>query len=45
MTPDDFREKYGDTKEKVPVNCRECGKEHDGCVTEKNPAAEDKTES
>jgi hypothetical protein len=39
MTPDEFREKYGDTKDEVPVNCSECGKEHDGCVTEQNTAA------
>ena len=34
MTPDEFREKYGDIKDKVTVNCSECGEGHDGCVTE-----------
>lgn len=45
MTPDEFREKYGDTKDKVPVHCTDCGKEHDGCVTEENTAAQNTTES
>ncbi len=34
MTPDEFREKHGDIKDKVTVNCSKCGKDHEGCVTE-----------
>lgn len=41
----EFRGKYGDTKDKVPINCCECDKEHDGCVTEKNTAVQNRTES
>jgi len=45
MTPDEFREKYGDIKDKVTVNCSECGEGHDGCVTEKHTAIQNSTES
>jgi len=45
MTPDEFREKYGNIKEKVTVNCKECGKDHDGCVTEENTAVPSGTDS
>ncbi len=45
MTPDEFREKYGEIKAKVTVNCGECGKDHDGCVTEKSTTVPNKTES
>lgn len=45
MTPDEFREKQGNTKDKVPVNCSECGKDHDGCVTEEHTPVQNKTES
>ncbi len=45
MTPDEYREKYGDIKDKVPVNCSECGTEHDGSVTEEQSSGENKTES
>ena len=45
MTPDEYREKYGDTKDKVTVNCSECGKGHDGSVTEKDTAVQNRTES
>ena len=45
MTPDEYREKYGDIKEKVTVNCSDCGKDHDGSVTENPCAGTNKTES
>jgi len=45
ITPDEFREKYGDIKDKVTVNCSECGEGHDGSVTEENTAAQNRTES
>ena len=38
MTPDEFVEKYGKIKDQVDVNCSECGKEHDGDVTEEEAA-------
>ena len=38
MTPDEFREKHGAVKEKVPVKCKECGTDHNGCVTEEDTA-------
>lgn len=44
MTPDEFREKHGDIKDKVSVNCSECGKDHDGRVAEEQTAAPNKTE-
>jgi len=45
MTPDEYREKYGDIKEKVTVNCSKCGTGHEGCVTEEHTAVPNKTES
>ena len=45
MTPDEYREKYGDIKDKVTVDCSDCGKGHDGCVTENHTATPNKTES
>ncbi len=45
MTPDEFRKKHGDIKEKVVVNCSECGKDHDGSVTDKQTDAPNGTES
>lgn len=45
MTPDEFREKYGDTKDNVAVNCSECGTGHDGSVTEEQAADQNRTES
>jgi hypothetical protein len=45
MTPDEYREKYGDIKGKVTVNCSKCGKGHDGCVTENHTAGQNKTDS
>jgi hypothetical protein len=36
MTPDEFREKYGELKDNVTVNCSKCGKDHDGCVVEEH---------
>ena len=44
MTPDEFREKYGEIKDEVTVNCNECGEGHDGSVTDKHTADEDNTE-
>lgn len=44
MTPDEFREKYGEIKDKVSVDCNDCGEGHDGSVTEQNTAAANKTE-
>ena len=45
MTPDAYREKYGDIKEKVAVNCSESGTGHDGSVTEEKTADPKRTES
>jgi endogenous inhibitor of DNA gyrase (YacG/DUF329 family) len=45
MTPDEFREKHGDIKDKVTVNCSECGKDPDGSVTDERAAAPNGTES
>jgi len=45
MTPDEYREKYGNIKDNVTVNCSKCGKEHDGCVNEEHTAVQNKTES
>mgnify|MGYP001812237345 CR=1 FL=1 len=45
MTPDEYREKHGDIKDKVTVNCSDCGKDHDGSVTEKHATVQTKTES
>ncbi|GAB6190949.1 hypothetical protein [Desulfocastanea catecholica] len=45
MTPDEYREKYGNIKDKVTVNCSKCGKEHDGCVTEEHTDVQNRTES
>jgi hypothetical protein len=45
MTPDEFREKHGQIKDKVTVNCNSCGQEHDGSVTEESAAGQDKKES
>ena len=45
MTPDEFREKHGDTKDNETVNCSECGEGNDDCVTEKNTADQNRTES
>lgn len=45
MTPDEYREKHGDIKDKVTVNCSDCGNDHDGSVTEKSTTEENKTES
>ncbi len=45
MTPDEFRKKHGEIKDKVTVNCSECGKGHDGSVTEKDTAVQDGTKS
>ncbi|MBM9606708.1 hypothetical protein [Desulfopila inferna] len=44
MTPDEFREKHGDTKDKVTVSCSECGKDHDSCVIEEHTAVQKGTE-
>ena len=44
MTPDEYREKYGDTKDKITVNCNECGTDHDGSVTEEHPSPQNRTE-
>ncbi len=44
MTPDEFREKHGDIKDKVAVNCSACGKDHDGSVTEDDSGVQDRTE-
>lgn len=44
MTPDEFREKHGDTKDKVTVNCSECGKDHDSSVTQEHTAVQKGTE-
>lgn len=45
MTPDEFREKYGDVKDKVDVNRGESGKDHDGCVSDQQTTAQNKTQS
>ena len=34
MTPDQWREKYGETVDKVEVVCPDCGKKHQVAVTE-----------
>ena len=44
MTPDEFRKKHGDINDKVTVQCSECGKDHDGCVTEEGKAVSKETE-
>lgn len=45
MTPDEFREKFGESKEKVTVSCSDCGKGHEGSVTESHNAVPNETES
>ncbi len=35
MTPDEYREKHGETKgKKIVVCCKDCGVEHEATVTE-----------
>ncbi|MFH1138755.1 MAG: hypothetical protein V1816_21975 [Pseudomonadota bacterium] len=34
LTPDQFREKYGETKKQIEVVCPDCGKTHLAEVTE-----------
>jgi uncharacterized Zn finger protein len=45
MTPDEYREKHGEIKDKVTVDCNECGEDHDGYVTEKHTAVQSRSES
>lgn len=40
MTPDEFREKHGDTKKEATDNCSEGSKEHEGSATEQHTAAQ-----
>ena len=44
MTPDQYREKYGDSLDKVTVNCNECGTDYEGSVTEEHPSSQNRTE-
>lgn len=39
MTPDQFREKYGDIKDKTSIDWTECGKDHPFRTSAKNTNA------
>ncbi|BHH84453.1 hypothetical protein [Desulforhopalus sp. 52FAK] len=45
MTPDEFRDKHGESKDKVNVNCNDCGEGHDASVTKKQTSVQNGTES
>lgn len=45
MTPDEYRQKSGNTKDQASVDCSDNGKERDGRVTEEKTPAQNKTES